>query len=152
MCQCLPRSPDQSVLFQGSDVSTLHIKFTKAVCMFKVSGGSLWPLTGLRKECYLLAPEEDNLVFTVGQVFLVKTWGRCTVHPGETGVGKGGTGRQAEKRFAFKFSLSCPNIWIFISSPPHVFLRISTCPSPFKLGFLVPQIREQNIKFNTGFF
>lgn len=43
--------------FKGNDILTLlalYIKFTRDVCTHKVSGGSSWPLIGLRKECCLL--------------------------------------------------------------------------------------------------
>jgi len=32
----------------------LNIKLTKNICMYKMSGRSLWLFTGLRKECYLV--------------------------------------------------------------------------------------------------
>ena len=65
-------------------------------------------------------------------------------------MGKGGPGRQ---RKILHLNFPClVLIYEFLFHHPHTCFSKSVPPPPFKLGFLVPQIREQNIKFNIDFF
>ena len=76
-----PRSPALQIHslpteLWGNDILALHIKFTKDICTYKVSGGSSWPLTRLRKKHFLLrsypayARRRKTRIFVVEWVFL----------------------------------------------------------------------------------
>ena len=103
-----PRSPALQIHslpteLWGNDILALHIKFTKDICTYKVSGGSSWPLTRLRKKHFSskelpsLCQKKKNKnlcgwmgISVLSEGWLINTKCRCTVHTeGEEEAQKG---------------------------------------------------------------
>ena len=103
-----PRSPALQIHslpteLWGNDILALHIKFTKDICTYKVSGGSSWPLTRLRKKHFSskelpsLCQKKKNKnlcgwmgISVLSEGWLINTKCRCTAHTeGEEEAQKG---------------------------------------------------------------
>ena len=119
-----PVSSAPVTVFVGNGSLTLYVEFSKDVYMYKMSGGSSWPVTGLRKElllrelkgCQKIEENEVKLIFMVEQVSLSLWMGGVNASCRRTVLtrGKGGGLQWAEKSFRFTFFLSCLKIWRFI--------------------------------------
>ena len=109
-----PVSSAPVTIFVGNGSLALYVEFIKDVCVYKMNGGSWWPMTGLRKGlllrewkgCQKIEENEVKLIFMVEQASLSLCGGGVR--------GKGGGLQWAEKSFMFPFFLPCLKIWLFI--------------------------------------
>ena len=94
------------------------------VYTYKASGGSSWPLTGLRKECFSSKEshgwcQKRNRSLWLNWPFchlggLVNTWSSFTVHT--WGEGGGPNRQRGKKNLCLNFFSLCLQLWIVISS------------------------------------